>query len=82
MVGMSVKVCRSLNSCNRASDSLEKSDNDIYSASMVDNATLIRRELREEPHPSKRGKQYLTRTHFFYLLFLMQFEDDNDLKQG
>src|SRR5438034_4605262 len=42
----------------------------------------VRRELREEPHPSKRGKQYLTRTHFFNLLFLMQFEDDNDMKQG
>ena len=41
MVGMSVKVRRALNRCNRASASREESDNDIYSASMVDNATVV-----------------------------------------
>ncbi len=42
----------------------------------------VREELGEEPHVCKRGKVYMTRTNVFDLLFLSQFEADNQLKQG
>ena len=40
-ISLSVNVRMSLNSCNLARASREESDNDIYSASMVDNATVV-----------------------------------------
>ena len=39
-ISLSVNVRMSLNSCNLARASREESDNDIYLASMVDNATV------------------------------------------
>jgi len=39
----------------------------------------VRKELGEEPHPCKRGKEYHNRDHVFNLLFLSEFEE---LKQG
>ena len=41
IVGMSIEVLTSLNSCNQTRASREASDSDIYSASMVESATVL-----------------------------------------